>query len=167
MERPVIKIKPDKLDKVIDVLNLTVLLFTVALPVFYFSDLPDMIPKHYNIAGIPDSFGSKNIIIILPVISIIFYVGLTFLRRYPHIFNYPSEITDENAIKQYRIAVKMLRFLLLILLSAFAYITFATIQTAFHTVLGLGYFFIPVFVFLIISTVIYFIIQFNKIKTGK
>ncbi len=167
MERPKIKIIPDKIDKVIDILNVFILLFTIALPIFYFSDLPALIPKHFNIAGIPDSFGTKNIIIILPIISIFFYIGLTLLRRFPHIFNYPSEITEENAISQYSIAAKMLRFLLLILISAFAYITFATIQTALHNSKGLGYFFIPVFVSLLILTIVYFIIQFKKVGTGK
>jgi uncharacterized membrane protein len=157
MDRPSIRIKPDKLDKTVDVLNLIVLFFTVALPVFYFSDLPSLIPKHFNIKGIPDSYGSKYFIIILPFISVIFYIGCTVLKRYPHILNYPLEITNENAESQYHLAVKMIRFLLLILLSAFAYMTFATIQTAFDNSQGLGYFFIPVFVFLILFAITYFI----------
>ena len=61
-------------------------------------ELPEIIPTHYNEAGEADSYGDKLNILALPIISTLLFIGLTILNKRPHLFNYPSEITKENAL---------------------------------------------------------------------
>src|SRR5689334_19196218 len=109
--RPKIKLKLSLADKVIEVAGFLALGFLWTLTVSNFSSLPEIIPTHFNGAGEVDDYGSKNMILILPVIATILFAGLTFLNKFPHLFNYPTEITGENAEKQYRSATRLMRCL--------------------------------------------------------
>lgn len=50
------------------------------------------------------------------------YLFLTILNRYPHKFNYPFNITEQNAVAQYRIARLMVQTLKLEVIWIFVYI---------------------------------------------
>ena len=70
-----------------------------ALTLTNYSILPEIIPIHFNGAGKADGFGNKTHIFVLPIISTLLFIGLTILNKHPHIFNYPSQITKENAVR--------------------------------------------------------------------
>jgi len=106
--------------------------------------LPDIIPIHYNVAGEADGFGSKTTILTLLVIASIIFVGLTIVNRFPHILNYPTVITNENAQRQYTIATRLIRHLKLATVLIFGYLVFATNQCAKGQVDRLGAWFLPI-----------------------
>jgi len=87
----------------------TILMWVLAFCVI-FSDL-DKIPSHFSFSGRPDSYGSKYTILVIPVIHSLVFVLLTVINRYPHIFNYPIKITNENALRQYSLATRAIRYL--------------------------------------------------------
>ena len=97
----------------------------------------------------------------MPILSTILFVGMTILNKYPHIFNYPSKITIENAERQYTIATKLIRYLKLIIVITFSFIAF---QIANEQQNGSGIWFIPVFIGLIYIPLIYAIIKLFKAK---
>jgi hypothetical protein len=51
------------------------------------------------------------------------YLLLTWLTQYPHIFNYPVTITQQNAFRQYVLAIRLLRFLKLVVVLGFLGLT--------------------------------------------
>ena len=110
-DRPKIKLNLSKSDKVIEITSWALLIGIWVLAILNFSDLPETIPTHYNGAGEADGFGEKTNIFVLPVIGTILFIGMTILNNYPHIFNYPSTITNENAYNQYSNATRMIRIL--------------------------------------------------------
>ncbi len=79
-------------------------------------------PKHFNVFGQPDSYANKNIIWFLPALGLILYIGMTILNKYPHVFNYPIKLTNENAEKLYKIGTKTIRFLKIVIIISFAYL---------------------------------------------
>ena len=95
------------------------------LPLLYYWDLPGSIPQHYEMNGQPDAFGSKWMIWLLPLVGLIMYSGLTILNRYPNAFNYPVRITDENALRQYAFATKLVRSLKAFVASLFCYLNYS------------------------------------------
>ena len=133
-------------DYLVEVLGGLGLIALIVLPIYYFGDLPEQIPKHYNASGQPDSFGSRGSIWVLPVIGIVIYTGLSILNRFPHVFNYPVRVTRDNAARLYTIATSTMRAIKVIIVWSFAFINFRTIEIALGMETGLGKIFLPVFV---------------------
>ena len=153
MTRPKIKIENEPIDWIVQSIGIIGIILLIGLPIFHYSSLPDIIPRHYGFNGKPDGFSGKGIIWTLPAIGLVMYVGMAILNKFPHIFNYLIEITSENAERQYKIATKLLRFLNTIIVCVFCYITYATIQTALGKQSGLGSYFTPIFMVLIFGTI--------------
>lgn len=120
--RPRLKLKFTVVDIILEVIGFLLLLAICAIPVLLYKTLPDAIPTHFGINGQADDWGSKNSIFLLPVISLILYAGLTFLNRFPHIFNYPVVVTEENAFRQYTKATLILRIVKLLMIMLFLFI---------------------------------------------
>ena len=157
--RPKIKLIPTTADKLVDILGWLILLALWGWTITHYSSLPETIPTHFNAAGKADGFGSKVSIIALPVIASVLFIGLTVLNRYPHSFNYPSAITEDNALRLYTLATRMLRYLKLVLVLVFGGIEFMTIQNATGKTAGLGVWFLPLTLVLICLPLIYFLIK--------
>lgn len=123
-----------------------------------FSDLPEAIPQHYNAYGKADGFGSKSNLFILAGIASILNIGLSILKKYPHRFNYPVEITKENEFRQYAIATRMFRFVKLILVLIFSSLIIKTILIAKGGSHELGFWFLPIALVCLIGSIAYFLI---------
>ena len=163
LNRPKISIKRDPSDWIIEIAGALFMLLMIGLPIYYFNQLPDTIPSHFNALGEPDAYSKKNSIWTLPIVGLFTYIGLFALNGYPHIFNYPTEITEDNAERQYRIATKLLRTMNLVIAAGFAYITYSTIQAAFGNQMGLGMWFLPIFLLSIFGTTgVYLYSAFRK-----
>jgi uncharacterized membrane protein len=95
--------------------------------------LPDKIITHYNIKGIPDGYGDKSSILMLPGISLVMYVVMTLLSRWPEKLNYPVPLTEENKPQLFRYTLWILRYSKLIMLLMFFCIS---LQALYHLPLG-------------------------------
>jgi len=146
LNRPKIKAELEPIDRIIQSFGLIAMATLIAFPLYYFNQLPDIIPSHYGSNGEPDGFSGKAIIWTLPIIGILLYVGLHCLSYYPHIYNYPQKVTEQNAKRLYTIATKVIRFLNAQIALVFSYITYSTIHTALGNKGGLGKSFLLVFV---------------------
>ncbi|MEZ7901419.1 MAG: DUF1648 domain-containing protein [Flavobacteriales bacterium] len=166
-DRPKIKLNLSKSDKVIEITSWALLIGIWVLAILNFSDLPETIPTHYNGAGEADGFGEKTNIFVLPVIGTILFIGMTILNNYPHIFNYPSTITNENAYNQYSNATRMIRILKLVIVLVFGLILFNTLQNANGNTDGLGNWFLPLTIGLFTIPTLYFLIKSMKIKPNE
>ena len=121
-----------------------------------YSELPDVIPVHYDATGQADAYGDKSKILELPVIATVLYAGLTILSRFPQIFNYPVRITENNASMQYRNAARMLRCVKFSIVLIFGGIVLQTIRNVGGHTEGLGTWSLPVTLAIIFVPVIYF-----------
>ncbi len=158
MQNPKLKIKLDTYDKVLEILGAASLMLIVLLPFNYYGQLPDIIPSHFNALGVADSFSHKSVIFILPSIAFVLYMSLHTLNRYPHVFNFPKPITNENAYHQYRAATKLVRMINTIIILALTFITYSTILAALNQTSGIPVAFQYVFLgSLIGSFVLYYL----------
>jgi len=157
--RPRIKIRLSPLDYVIEIMALLALVILIGYPAYIFPELPESIPRHFNYLGQADAYGAKWTLFIPAVIGISLYILFTVLNRFPHILNYLVTITEANAAVQYHIAVRMLRVLKMVLLLSFLYISNGTIKQVQGSAEGLGTFFLPVFLIVIFSPIIYYVRQ--------
>ncbi len=153
MSRPRIKIEIGTTDRIIEALAAIALVLILIITSYYYSELPDTIPQHYDLEGNPDRYGNKTLSLVLPGIGILMYIGLTILNLFPHVFNYPVKITEENAKKQYRLATRLLRTIKLVIVSMFAFITYASMKTAQGEFAGIGAYFLPTFIVIIFGVI--------------
>ncbi len=145
MDRPRIRIEPTAFDLLLEGLSLLALLILAGLPLFYWGQLPDTVPTHFDAGGRPDSYGSKGSLLALPGIAIALYVVLTAMQRVPHTFNYPIEVNPGNAKRLYRHSVRMLRLLKMTILLGFTFILHRVILVVLGQAQGLGAWVLPVF----------------------
>jgi len=159
MSRPKLSIKKDSLDHLVALIGLLGLIVLIIVPSYYYTALPDIIPIHFGADGSPDGYGSKKMIWLLPIIGIILYLGMKTLLNYPHTFNYPTKITEENAYHQYQQATKMIRAMNTAIVNVFAYLTYASIQTALGNKDGLGTYFTVSFFALIFGIIGFYLVK--------
>jgi uncharacterized membrane protein len=109
--RPKIEIKLSHTDQMLEIAGWIALGLLWIITVVLYMQLPDTIPTHFNAAGEADDHGDKMTMMFLPVIATLSMIGMTVLNKYPHHFNFPTAITEENVVAQYTNATRMIRFL--------------------------------------------------------
>ena len=165
MAQPKIELLPDPLDKLLLGITIFFGLFLVVYPLVNYVELPSEIPVHFGADGTADRYGNKLEIWIIPFIGVLLTIFLRWLATMPHTFNYSVKITPANAADQYKIGARLINILSTIIIVAFTYITYGTIQVAKGTNTGLSVFFLPILLGAIFITIAYTINQsFKKEK---
>jgi uncharacterized membrane protein len=162
--RPKILIEFSVADKILEVLCYVVLSAIWILVIMNYSSLPDTIPTHYNGMGKADDFGSKISILILPIVATVLFSAMTILNKFPHVFNYTTNIEDGNARTHYTNATRIIRQLKLAVVIIFALIVFKTIQTATEKSDVLDVLFLPLTLALIFIPLSFYVIKYCTAK---
>lgn len=58
-------------------------------------------------------------LLVLCILSTLLFIGIGQLLRYPHLLNYPVKITELNALRQYTLSTRFLRYLKMIIVLIF------------------------------------------------
>ncbi|MBW7840657.1 MAG: DUF1648 domain-containing protein [Chitinophagaceae bacterium] len=160
--RPKVKISWNGTDRFLEVSGWLLLLFWWVLIIITFNRLPETIPSHFDLSGMPDDYSSKWTIFLLPTLASFIYIGLTILNRFPHKFNYISAITTANAKRQYTFATRMIRFLKWGIVLLFGFISYQTVQIALGKETGIGGWIVP---FLIAGSLIFMVVTvFHSVR---
>lgn len=128
--RPKIKVPLEGLDIVLDILSATLLILMIVYAIISYSELPDTIPSHFNAKGEVDGYSDKSMLWLLPGLGVILFFGLYIMNKYPHIHNYMVNITEENALKNYRLSTRIVRFTNLFVMIIFGIILYSMIASA-------------------------------------
>ena len=157
--RPKMKINLTHLDKVLEISGIILLIIMWTLAAFNCYQSLETVPIHFNLSGQPDSYGSKVTLLLLPIIPTVIYFGMTQLNKYPHIFNYMTKITEENAKQQYTIATRMIRILKASVVLIFTIDILSALLMTFGMVDGLSAWSFPVTILILAVPTIYLIVQ--------
>lgn len=162
--RPRIRPEKEPLDLLFEVAGLIGVVAMVVITAINYHGLPDQVPTHFNGSGLPDDHSGKGMTWLLPVIAVILFSGLMILNRFPFTFNFPVNITSENAERLYRHACRSMRILNLLLVIMFFYLTWQSIAVAKGQSPGLGIWFVPVNTIAILIFTIYMIVRMYRLK---
>lgn len=162
--RPKLSVPYTPFDIIIECLSMAMIVYIWTHLIVVFGELPDRVPSHFNAAGEADGFSSKAFLFFIPILTTAMYIGLFALTRYPHLHNYMVTITEENAPKQYRFGVTVLRVVNFLCVLMFAYINYHILAGAAsnESSLGIGFLFTVLGGSILLPIVI--IIYQNKIK---
>lgn len=157
--RPKIKINLSQFDKVLETIGIVLLFLMWAIALLHYFKSPGIVPIHFTLSGQPDGFGNKLILLLLPAIPTILYFGLTKLNKYPHIFNYPVTLTEENTKRQYTMATRLIRILKVSIVLIFTIDILSSFLVTLGIFKGLGLWFIPIAILLLAVPTVHLVIQ--------
>ncbi|NND16227.1 MAG: DUF1648 domain-containing protein [Eudoraea sp.] len=144
-------------DKLLELIGILAFIFLIGMPLLYYNDLPEAIPRNYGFDGIPDGFGNKSVIWWASCIGIAMYAALFFLER---LLRNPKKLRvkkDSSNFEGHRlIMIQWLQFIRLFIICLFAYMIYITINTAMGNTPGFNPFFIPVVIGIVLGSTIYF-----------
>ncbi len=165
--RPIIKIKLTQVDKVLEVIGIFLLVMVWVITIINYFTSADTVAIHFNLSGEPDRYGSKRLMLFIPIIPTFLFIALTKLCKYPHLFNYTTYIKAANAENQYRIATRMLRLFKVAIVLIFAVEIFATLLVAVGIFNGLGIYFLPLTLLILAVPITYSFVAYSKSATLK
>jgi hypothetical protein len=93
----------------------------------------------------------------------VLFVGMTLLNKFPHVFNYPKKITNQNAERQYTIATRLVRYLKFIVVFTFSIVVFMTAPAEGGIATCPGSWFILIFIGLIYVPMTFAIVKLFKV----
>lgn len=130
MSRPRVKIEKKNPDLIIESMGWLLLIGLWHHTLSAYITAPELIPIHFNGSGEADGYGNKKHLLILSSLASLLYIGLFYLNRFPHIFNYTVTITSENAGKQYSLANRLIRCMNLTILGFICLVQYSICDTA-------------------------------------
>lgn len=160
MKRPVVKIIPTFGEKIVEILALMIVVSMMIFSYVIYERLPEIIPTHIDIRGEIDGYGDKYSFYVLPLTGLIIYLGVSILQKYPHAFNYPIDVTEDNCRQLYLLGVKCLRFCKTTCVLIFAYYTYHYACTA----LGITTIIFPAIILFIglLFGIIFYIVKMSR-----
>lgn len=117
-------------DRLLDGLVVALLIGLWAYALGAFRHLPPSIAVHFDAMGRPDGYGRKISILFMPALATLMATGMFVINRYPHIFNYPVKITPQNAMYQYALATRLMRWINLFSTLLLGMVTYMMIASA-------------------------------------
>jgi len=120
------------LDKLLEALGASFLICALAIPLVNYAKIPDVIPIHFDLAGVPNGIGSKIHLIIVPLLGVVIYVGLFFVKKYSINMNYPIPVTTTNREDLQRLTLQMMRWLRVVIALFFMILVISMVR------IGLG-----------------------------
>lgn len=163
-KRPVMQLAKSRIEIALDVISLLAILSMIAYVAYEWRNMPERMPMHFNGKGEIDGWGNKMSLMALPLIGVIIYVGLTLLSKIPHVYNYPSPITEQNARRQYQNARLLIHSMKTIILILFAFIEWSIIQSAKEGTAELNGWVLGLLLLLLFGTIIFFIVRSIQLK---
>lgn len=138
------------------------LVFHLATAARAWATLPERVPVHFGASGEPDRWGSKGEFLWLPLISLLLYAGLTWAGRKSRHFNYPWEITEANAERQYGMAKTLTAAIKAETTWLFAVITWQSARVAAGEAAGLGEAFVPGVLVMAAATLVVYLVAASR-----
>ncbi len=152
-KRPILNLPYSPLEKGLEVLSLIIICLMWVHIANSYASINGQIPTHFGFSGKADAWGGKSALFALPAIGTLLYILFTVLARYPHLFNYPKEVTAANAPFLYRKSREMLAWLKIEELALFSYIEWNTIALASSHSNGENMAFLPLVLVVIFGTI--------------
>jgi uncharacterized membrane protein len=162
--KPLVKPALKPIDHYINVLSWVLLVVLLVIPLAYWTELPNSLPTHFNFRGTPDCFGTKVSVWTLPILGTVLLSLLSLLNKVPHLFNYPVEITMQNASRLYALGIRMMGLIKLVLVVWLNAINFKSIQIGLGKTHELGSGYMPVFVCILLFLIVIFMVKSKRLK---
>lgn len=154
--QPKINLKKTGLDFTLEIVAFIAMSLTFILVTSNWERFPSEIRLNSSATG------AKWVLLILPFASLIFYVGMSILNRFPHKFNYPIKVTEQNAEKLYKIGVRTVSFMKMLICIMILYAVISIVSSIVYnkSIFSMTVFFIFI-IGILVATVISIVKMFR------
>ena len=97
------EMKYTRLQKIIEAIGIIITIVYIIYFITSFGNFPDRTPAHYDFAGEVTRYSSKYEMLLMPILGVLLYAGITLLQKYPKAWNVPIKVTEENEEQAYSI----------------------------------------------------------------
>ena len=156
------KFELDTSDKVFEVASVVFLLANIMIVSVAVPNLPDIIPFHFNLNGEPNQFGSKYIMWVNVAVSVLIYMLMGVVSKFPETFNYPSQ--KNNKEEQFKLGAKLMRSFRACVLLFLTIVTCVEIRSAYMGSAKGAIWLVGIVVIILAGNLIWFFTQWKKIK---
>lgn len=157
--RPEVGLKMSRFEWLLEIVALAGIAANLALLACFWPQMPET-----TATTTTPGMSRTGIFMFVTLLPVVACLGATLLGRFPKWFNYPVEITKENAAREYRLAADMLRVVKAEVVLGMLYVEWAFIQVALGNSASLTLEYLVVFLILLVATALYFIYQMIKQK---
>ena len=128
----------------------------------HWSILPARIPVHFDGAGNPNAWGSRDMLLFLLATTIVMAILLTVAESYQRLINVPMRL-DRDSPEVRRLLRSMVIALKAVITVSFVWIVDLTMRTAVGEANGLGRAFLPSFLGGTAAPVIYYLAKLYRL----
>jgi len=162
--RPRLKVPLMPIDLILIALTITGIIYMFVSTYIYYPHLAETIPTHFNAKGEVDAYGKTINIWIIPFLALLISALLFILNRFPHFHNYMLNITEENALKNYRFSTRVVRYINFFVMLLLLYIQYVMLQAGMGKETSIGSWLLPIVISSSILLPIVLIIQLMRIN---
>ncbi len=130
------------------------------------SELPRLIPTHFGLNGNADGYGPKSSIWFLPGITTFFYITTLIARCDARLINIPITVTEQSAPAYFPIALQMLTWMQLTMVSFFGVLVHQIIQISVTHQPGLPLLVAGLLVGSLLTICCVYYVKLNRLKTN-
>jgi hypothetical protein len=164
-ERPKWRPEWTPFDKTMEIISWVFFLLMWGIIIANFFSLPDSVPTHFNVEGKVDGYGEKYTVLLFPAVITAGFILLREVAKRPWHFNYIVAPTPQNYQELYRLNIRSLRIIRLVVAVMGTYVAYAIIRGAKEGGYDLSFWALPIFLVGMISPAVVAIVKSLKLKS--
>ena len=130
MKLPILIVRLSPFDRFLEFISSAMLLALISIPLYYYNRLPQPTLIDFDRIGLDRYFDNSSVILILPVVGLVFYLGLHAFNRNPNCISSTQEYFDTENQKILSEKAKKIRFVKLLVTSTLAFATYFIAEIA-------------------------------------
>ncbi|HHX88006.1 MAG TPA: DUF1648 domain-containing protein [Firmicutes bacterium] len=134
------KIPFSRLDYLLEIASLSGIILGIFLLIYFWPQLPEQVPRHFNFQGAVDSWGDKRITLIFPTLNVLFNISLSVIRFFTPVFFLAQERAEQRTL---RLSLDLIALLKTWTARFFTCFLWATLEIALGRTAALPPLFIP------------------------
>lgn len=160
--RPRLQIEHTKSENICEAISAVLVVSLTLYLTLIWSSLPSRIPTHFNGSGQANGWSDKSALLIIWGITVIIYIGMTILLRFPHTYNYPFKLTARNVRQQYLLARQLLTNVKLLIIGSFSFVLWQITQVAQGNADGMQPWFLLILIPAIFGAIVVYFIKAKR-----
>ncbi len=123
-----IKVQTTRQQKIMGILTIAIIILAIIVFVFQYWNAPQKIGVHFDFYGNVDRYGNKQEMLLLPFLLIGLYLLLTFVSKFPTLWNTGVNVTPQNQAKVYEIIKDLIYMMRLFIVITIGYLMLTSIS---------------------------------------
>ena len=152
-------------EQVFQIAGVAVLMGLCGYAFAVWAKIPARVPVHFGARGLPDAWGARSSLLLLPMLGVLLFVVMTVLERYPRLYNYPVSVTAENADALFRLGRQLVVTVKLTTTAILGYLFWASKRVALGEMPGLHAWFFPATLLALGATMLSFVPRMIRLKS--